>query len=424
MQIFIDTIYIILAVFYLPAFLFKGKHRVGFIERFGVYKHNLKDAFKDKKAIIWLHAVSVGEMKAAAPLLERLHRVFPEKRILISTITPTGNVVAHQLASKLDLVIYFPFDLKWVVKKVLDLIKPEILLILETEIWPNMILEASKRKIPIAIINGRISDQAFPRYRLAGMFFKPIVQKINLFCMQTAIDADRITILGADKQRVHIVGNLKFDQARNFSSKNLPRLGLKKQEQLIVAGSTHAKEEEMIIAAFLRLKADYPKTRLLIAPRHPHRAKEIDKIVKGYDLNCVFTSQIQRTEPKISAECVLILDQVGVLNQFYELADIVFVGGSLIPHGGQNPIEPAVCAKVVIFGKYMFNFSRIAKLFLDNNAAICVNDANELYLVLNDILSQEDKKKALAQKAEDLVLQNKGATQRVLGLLQKQFFNV
>lgn len=423
-MILLDIIYIVAAVFYLPAFLFKGKHRVGFRERFGIYKQSLKDAFKERKSIIWLHAVSVGEMKAAAFLLERLHHVFPEKRILISTITPTGNVIAHQLASKLDLVIYFPFDLKWVVKKALDLIKPEILLIMETEIWPNMIIEASKRKIPVAVINGRISDQAFPRYQWAGMFFKPIVQKINLFCMQTAIDADRITILGADKQRVHVVGNLKFDQARNFSSKNLPRLGLKKEEQLIVAGSTHPKEEEMIIEAFLRLKADYPKTRLLIAPRHPHRAQEIDKIVKGYDLNIVFTSQIPRTESMALSDCIFILDQVGALNQFYELADIVFVGGSLIPHGGQNPIEPAVCAKVVIFGKYMFNFARIAKLFLDNNAAICVNDANELYLALHDILGQEDKRKTLAQKAKDLVLQNKGATQRVLGLLQKQFFNV
>ncbi len=414
-----DFLYLVLSVFYLPTFLFKGKHRPGFRQRCGIYSPDILKALSDKKPVLWLHAVSVGEIKAAAPLLDLIREKFATIKIIISTITPTGNSIAHQLAKDQDVVIYFPFDFSFIVKKVLSLINPRLLLIMETELWPNMILEAKKRDIPVAIINGRISNKAFPRYRLGAVFFKRILKKIDLFCMQTEIDVKRIISLGADKQRVHLTGNLKFDQGRHLSNKNIPNLALGEEELLIVAGSTHEKEEEIIAQVFIKLKNHYPKIRLLIAPRHPHRAKEIERSLKNNSLESIFVSQLEQNRAALKEDTVFILDMMGVLNQFYRLADIVFVGGSLVAHGGHNPIEPAAQGKPVVFGRYMFNFAQITECFLNRKAALCVKDESGLYDALNELLRSVDKRRELAQAAQAVVMQNQGSAGRVMKFLKE-----
>lgn len=420
MKFVFDFLYIIAVFFYLPAFFLKGKYQLDLRQRFGIYSDELKQRLKGRDNLIWLHAVSVGEIKAAAALLENLRNVFPKINFLISTITPTGNAVAKQIAGADDTVIYFPFDLSWVVSRALSVFRPKMFLIMETELWPNLIIEASKRKIPIAVINGRISDKAFPRYEKVSFFFKRVLKKIDLLCMQTEVDRKRIISLGADKDRVYVVGNIKFDQSKTNSGDVPGALGLKNNEQLIVAGSTHNNEEEIIARVFIRLKDKYPHTRLLIAPRHIHRTAEIKQVLKKLGLESLRISELNLSKISQGDNTVFILDIMGVLNQYYQLADIVFVGGSLVRHGGQNPIEPASYAKAVVFGRHMFNFSQIAKIFLDNNAAVCVDDQQQLYETLDILLSDQKKRKKFAAQAQLVVNENRGSLQRITTLLKEK----
>ncbi|MCG2712084.1 MAG: 3-deoxy-D-manno-octulosonic acid transferase [Candidatus Omnitrophica bacterium] len=417
MTILFDVIYLLLAFFYLPSLLFKGKRRIGLRQRFGIYSQEVKKALKQNDNFAWVHAVSVGEMKAAAPLIEQLRALFPNLRFVISTITPTGNTVAKQIAENEDIIIYLPFDLSVIVKKTLSLINPRILIILETELWPNMIRIAAERKIPVIIANGRISDEAYPRYKKFSFVFAPIIKRIGLLCMQSGKDAQRIIDLGARPQNVQIVGNIKFDQVSVAPDKQLPELKMGKNELLIVAGSTHDNEEEMLSRVFMHLKQKHNNIRLLIAPRHPHRALEVERILGKYGLSSKRLSEIMREGLRIRHEDVMVLDIMGVLAQVYKSADIVFIGGSLVKHGGQNPIEPALCLKPIIFGKYMFNFHEIEKMFLSCKAAVSVDNEEDLTRCLDELIRDKGKRKSLAANAKALVLKNQGAVKRIISLL-------
>lgn len=418
MTIVYDFIYLIAAMLYLPALIFKGKHRAGFLQRFGFYSKDLKQRMQNETFPVWLHAVSVGEIKAAAPLIKQLKDDYPGIKLVISTITPTGNKVAAELASRDDIVIYFPFDLSWVVNKVFSIISPKLLLILETEIWPNAIKIASKKQVKIVIANGRISDRAFPRYKRGAFILKSRIRRIDLLCMQSAVDAKRIIELGANEKRVHVIGNIKFDQLAKTEKHDLPDIGLAQSERLIVAGSTHYNEEEQIIEVFKKLKNEHKDVRLLIAPRHPHRVNEIIAILETQGMSSVLISQLGKGSIPVKQEDVFILDVMGVLTDYYDLAEIVFMGGSLIKHGGQNPIEPASCGKPIVFGPHMFNFTEVVRLFLDNNAAICVKDADELHNCLNELLTSKEKRDNLGLQAKEIVKQNKGSVQRTMELLK------
>ncbi|MFH1062964.1 MAG: 3-deoxy-D-manno-octulosonic acid transferase [Candidatus Omnitrophota bacterium] len=421
MIIVLDCIYLILSILYLPELIFKGKYRAGFFQRFGIYSAALRQRMRKERFSVWLHAVSVGEIKAAAPLIKQLRDKHPELKLIISTITPTGNKVALQLAAKEDIVIYFPFDLSWIINKVFSLLSPKLLLIMETELWPNAINIAAKKNIKIVIVNGRISDKAFPRYQRAGFFFQPIIKKIDLLCMQTKLDARRIIELGADEQCVHVVGNIKFDQIAKPEQDNLPNIGLKPGQRLIVAGSTHDNEEQQIAKIFKKLKAEDKNIRLLIAPRHPQRVNQIAAMLESEDMSAVLISQLINSDAAAGQDKIFLLDMMGVLTDYYQLADIVFVGGSLIKHGGQNPIEPASLGKPIVFGKYMFNFAEVVKLFLDNHAAVCVNDLAELGNCLNELLTSKSKRDSLIINAKNVIAQNQGSGQRILALLDPLF---
>jgi 3-deoxy-D-manno-octulosonic-acid transferase len=417
MSLIFDLIYLILSVFYLPALIFKGRHKAGFGQRFGIYPDHIKQRLIKEKFTVWLHAVSVGEIKAAIPLIKHLKKDNPKIKLLISTITPTGNKVACDIAQKEDLVIYFPFDLSWIVKKVFLLAAPRLLLIMETELWPNSIKIASKQGIKIVIANGRISDKAFPNYRRAEFMFKPIIKKIDLLLMQTDADAKRVLQLGANKESVHVVGNMKFDQVPELKNKSMPAIGLGKQESLLVAGSTHDNEEEQIALVYKKLKQKHKDLRLLIAPRHPHRVEQIIDVLSAMGLSCIKISQIINGQKKPAKDDVFILDIMGVLTDYYRLADIVFIGGSLIEHGGQNPIEAAVLSKPVIFGPHMFNFKQVAKLFLDNQAAVCVKNKEELQASVDKLLSDNKIRSELVENADKIIKQNKGSVIRIMKLI-------
>jgi len=417
MTVLFNIIYLILAILYLPALILKGKHRVGFLQRFGIYSPSLRQRMGKEEFSIWLHAVSVGEIKAAAPLIKRLREKNPGLKLIISTITPTGNKIAQAIAGEEDLVIYFPFDLSWIINRVFFLLAPKLLLIMETELWPNAIRLAKKNNIKTVIINGRISNKAFPRYKMAGFLFRPIIKKIDLLCMQTNLDAQRIVELGADKQSVHIVGNIKFDQIAEIDKHALPDIGLNKSERLILAGSTHDNEEQQIVKVFKKLKQQFPDIRLMIAPRHPQRVNQILEMLRAEGVSATLISQIEKKELGEIKNKVLILDIMGVLTDYYQLADIVFVGGSLVKHGGQNPIEPAMLGKPIVFGQYMFNFTEVVKLFLDNNAAVLVNDSEQLFTSLRDLLMNKAKIDSLVSNANKVIGQNRGSVARVITLV-------
>ena len=412
--IFLDIIYLLLSLFYVPAFLLKGRHRLGLRQRCGVFSPEILRQWADGRPVIWLHAVSVGEIHAAEGLIQAIRKRNPGSRLVLSTITPTGNSVAQRLAQQGDSVIYFPFDVSFVVRRVLRQMRPRLIIIMETELWPNLMHEAGRQHIPLVIANGRISDRAYARYRLIAWLLRPALQRISWCCMQSEADRLRIISLGAEPRRITVTGNLKFDQA-DANVGPLPELGIGKEERLIIAGSTHEPEEELITRVFLKLRVRYPGLRLLLAPRHPHRSQEVAAMVQKHQLSAHLLSS--ESVPVAGTAPVLILDVMGVLRQAYRKAAIVIIGGSLVKHGGQNPIEAAVWGKPIVFGPYMFNFSGISALFLQQDAAVQTSGAADLERTLAGLLDDRERCRRLGDNARQLVEAQRGSGSEVMKAL-------
>jgi len=361
---------------------------------------------------VWIHAVSVGEVLAVKNFVENFQKRFPKQKIILSTTTRTGNAVAGKVLNRDVLKFYFPLDFSFVVKRVVDFINPSILIIMETEIWPNLILELSKRRLPIVLINGRISDKSFKGYRKIKFFFGKILKKINLFCMQTTESAERIKALGAAPSGVRTTGNMKFD-VRELSQQEKLMPNLELSGKLIIAGSTHAGEEEIVLEVYKELLEASDSLQLLIAPRHIDRAEAIKKKLEQYGFEGILMSQIEKGARKaLSKKTILILDTLGELKHLYSLATIVFMGGSLIKRGGHNIIEPAISGKPIVFGPYMFNFKDMARSFLENNAALEVKNKRALKETLQLLLKDENRRIALGRNAKGLIDKSRGATER------------
>ncbi|MDP3790618.1 MAG: 3-deoxy-D-manno-octulosonic acid transferase [Candidatus Omnitrophota bacterium] len=392
--------FFIFSLLYLPTLIFKGKLHADFGERFAIFDKMKERALLSGRDRIWIQAVSVGEVALCKSFIPVLKEKFPDRDIVISTITKAGNDLARKIFGKDVVIIYFPLDFKAIVRKTISLIKPALYIMIETEIWPNLLAELSSRAISSALINGRISDRSIGKYRFAKPFLKKTLESINIFCMQDSIDAERIIELGAPKERVRITGNMKFDIELPANVKDIEAVrdlfGLKAGEELFVAGSTREGEEEIVLDVFNRLLADFPNLRLLIAPRHIDRAVQIDKL-------------IQTLTPD-SKSRIILLDTIGHLNEAYSVATIVFVGGSLIKHGGHNPIEPAYFAKPILFGLNMFNFKYIAAVFLRNKAALQVFNGEDLYEKCKLLLRDAAARGLLGKNAKKTIVENAGAT--------------
>lgn len=406
--------FFIFSIFYLPTLIFKGKLHAEFGERFARFGKIKERALLSGKDRIWIQAVSVGEVALCKSLIPVLKDRFPDRDIVISTITKAGNDLAKKFFSKDAIIIYFPLDFRFIAKRSVDLIKPELYIMIETEIWPNLLRELASRGVRSILINGRISDRSIGKYRLAKYFLKNILNKIALFCMQDQIDADRIVELGAPKNLVKVTGNMKFD-AQISSGKddagvvrNL--LGLKEEECLFVAGSTHEGEEEIVIDVFKKLSACFPKLKLLIAPRHVTRSDEIENIIKTAGFVSLRYSNLNGSVGSNDERCIFLMDTIGHLNEAYSAAAIVFVGGSLVKYGGHNPIEPACFAKPILFGLYMFNFKYIANVFLKNKAALQVFNKEDLFEKSRLLLNDAGARGALGNSAKRTVIENGGAT--------------
>jgi 3-deoxy-D-manno-octulosonic-acid transferase len=411
----------------LPLFIFKsGKYLSGFSQRFG----NVPPLTESEKKTIWLHCVSVGETNAARPLVEKLLESFPDYRLVISNTTKTG----HQLASRIfegkaESVFYFPFDWKFSVRRALKRISPDVVLLMETELWFNFIREAHKSGVKVGIVNGRLSEKSFKRYSFITNYMRWVFHYVDLALVQTQLDARRFSDLGLRRTKVKIIGSLKFDQDRDATESVLTqqfteRFSISDDAPLILAASTHSPEEKWILEAFKEVykSAEGKLPRLMIAPRHPERFEEVKQIIKnsGFD----WATRSENPSGRDKAAEVILLDTIGELRATFPLASIVFVGGSLIKHGGQNILEPASAKKAIVTGFYTMNFEEIVNDFVAREAIVQLPKLaeNEIVTMLTEtfveLLTDEKHRNKLAENAATLMRVSRGATERTIDNLK------
>lgn len=389
--------------------------RTAFLERFGFIPKPDLELIREGGTIL-VHAVSVGETMAAMPLLKGIRSRFPEKKLVITNVTETGRSVALK-SQAADLCIYFPFDYPFAVRSVLKKVRPDLVVIMETEIWPNFIREARALGIPVVLANGRISDRSLSRYLRFSWFFRPVLQRLSALCMQTAADAERITRIGAHEEAVHVAGNLKYDipvvragreEVRGLKAK----YGIPQAPFVFTAASTHEGEEPPVLEAYLALLQREPSSFLILAPRHPERAPAVAELLRKSGVPFILRSQLGAAGGELAAGAVLLLDTVGELAGLYGASDLVFVGGSLVPTGGHNPLEPAARGVPVLFGPHMENFREIAALFLAHRGGIQLPDAGSLTVELLRLAGDAAARAEMGRRGAGILEESAGSTRR------------
>ena len=401
----------------LPFYVWKGRATGKYLQTFGERMGRLPASLNaGGERSIWIHAVSVGEVLATRTLLKPLRERFPGHRVFVSTTTVTGNAVARKTLSDVDGLFFAPFDWVRPVRRALDALNPALLVLIETELWPNLIHEARRRGTRVAVVNGRISPRSFPRYRRVRALLKRMLGEVDLFLMQGEAHAARVLEMGAPRERVRVLGNLKYDALEEvLAPDSLADLIRDGTRPLWVAGSTVDGEEEIVLRAFKRVREQVPQASLLIAPRHPERFAVVPGIVEAEGLSCVRRTSLR---PGAWPEGhVVVLDTLGELARVYTLATVVFVGGSLVPAGGHNILEAAVAGKPVVVGPHMENFQEIADEFVGADAVVQVSSADGLVTEVVRLLNDADRRAALGEKARSLVHRNRGALRTTVDAL-------
>jgi 3-deoxy-D-manno-octulosonic-acid transferase len=365
----------------------------------------------------WVHAVSVGEVMAAVPLVQALRARWPAADVVVSTVTATGERVARARLTEAVAMLTFPLDFRGAVRRTVRRVDAGCFIALETELWPNLLRALRQAKVPAVLANGRISDRSYRRYRLVRRLFRRVLDDVTLFCMQSEEDARRIIGLGASPERVLVTGNLKMEAPSGDAGaeqlwRRLLHLG---QAPIVVAGSTHRGEEATVLDAFLAMRRVADGLRLVLAPRHPERLDEVEGLARSRGLAVVRRS---RVGPGDEAP-VILLDTMGELASLYAVADVIFVGGSLVPIGGHNVVEPALHAKAVVFGPHMTNFRDAAALLLRADAAVEVKDGTELAAALERLLTDAPARQALGRAAWSAVRAHQGACVRTVAALER-----
>jgi 3-deoxy-D-manno-octulosonic-acid transferase len=407
-----------------------GKYVAGFRERLG----SLAPIPNNGRPVVWIHCVSVGEAQAARPLVRAIKTRYPKHVVAISTITLTGQSLAQEtFRQEADRVFYFPFDWRWVVRRTLKAINPTAVLLLETELWPGFLRECKRQQIPVAIVNGRLSEQSFRRYRLIRSFMKRVLSSISIGVMQTEYDAERFRKLGMDPARTIVSGNLKFDAGTlpatdALTQKFRERFKLGDGSLVIFAASSHDPEEVIILNSLRQvISRSGLKLRLIIAPRHPERFSEVADLLKASGLRWA-----RRTAPPDANDQqaeVILLDSIGELHSVYSLAAIVFVGGSLAKTGGHNILEPAAVGAAVITGPHTYNFQSIVGTFLNANALVQLKPTSDSAAIIEladailELLADPARRLKLGSLARSLVNENRGATERTLQSLSSLLSN-
>jgi 3-deoxy-D-manno-octulosonic-acid transferase len=392
-----------------------GKYRAGLSERLGrVPSRIVQNA---TGPVIWIHAVSVGEALAISELVSRLRARFATARILISTTTQTGQKLAAERFGA-ENVFYFPLDFAFAVRPYLRRLKPDVIVLAETEFWPNFIRLAHSSGAKIIVTNARISDHSFPRYRRFAALMRPVLRQIDAFLTQSKTDAERLVEIGAPKDRVIVAGNLKFEVKPPDTSHGIVRDLAKAFERdsfapVIVAGSTVEGEEPIVLDAFRKLLSAYPTSRLLLAPRHRERFESIASLLETSGISFARRSKLPGDLAELKPGSVLLLDSIGELSAIYSLADIAFVGGSLVPRGGHNILEPAYFGKAIVVGPHTENFRDIVSYFTAEDAVL-ICEPEELADRWLALLREPAVRKQFGERARAVFLQRSGATDRTV----------
>jgi 3-deoxy-D-manno-octulosonic-acid transferase len=372
---------------------------------------------------IWIHAVSVGEALTARALLSDLRERYPGLKVFLSTTTLTGQQVARSRVQDVDAVFFLPFDLPPFVNRTLRLVKPRLFIMMETEIWPNLLRACRQNGVKTMLVNGRISSRSYPRYKLARGLFRQVLANVDRFCMQSDESARRIIDIGADPARVTVTGSLKFESlespaaaAGRGAGRVLRFFRIPPARPVLIAASTLKGEESAVLAAFAAVRRNHPNTLLIMAPRKPERFSEAESLARAEGLRVV-----RRTELAVDAEPradVVILDTIGELAHLFQVATVVFVGGSLVDQGGHNILEPAVHGKPIVFGPHMENFAEIAEAFLRGQAAVQVQSPAELVSTVVRLTGDPVERARLGAAARALVEANRGAKPRTLAAIE------
>lgn len=389
-------------------------YRKRWLERYGFCKSKVKPDG------ILVHAVSVGETIAAIPLINSLQRDYPNLPITVTTMTPTGSERVTTLLGNSVSHVYLPYDLPCAINRFLKSVRPKLVIIMETELWPNLICQLNKHNIPLIIANARLSERSAKRYNKLGKTIHRLLPKISMVAAQNQQDGTRFISLGLPEDHLSITGSIKFDISLTAEQQN-QIMALKQQWQLdrqvFIAASTHAGEDEIILTAFKQLLNKYTDLLLILVPRHPERFKTAAKLIDDHQLTYLCRSQQQ----KPTAETQVILgDTMGELLSLYALSDIAFVGGSLIERGGHNPLEPALHHIPIIMGEYFFNFNVIGQQLISaDGMLVCTSSADALYSAVDNLLKDENKRKQLGENAYQVLKQNQGALERLLAIVNR-----
>jgi 3-deoxy-D-manno-octulosonic-acid transferase len=409
--------------YYFARMLRRGKWRAGFGQRFGRYGGAFRQSVCGQEAI-WLHAVSVGEMNVCVELVRALEACKPDSRFVVSTTTTTGmNELQKKLPPRIT-KIYYPIDHRKFVSRALEAIRPNAIVLMEAEVWPNFIWQAHDRGIPLFLANARLSDRSYPRYRRCGFLFQELFGAFVAIGAQTEVFAAKFRELGCPAGNVHVLGNMKFDTAKLDATCTpdvpslLAQMGISNKSPLLVAGSTHRGEERILAQQFLRLRKRFQELFLVLVPRHAERSGEVGKTLESCGLRYVRrTDLLPDVRYETGAVNCLLVNTTGELMSFYKHATVVFVGKSLTAKGGQNPIEPAALGRATVFGPNMQNFRDVAHIFISQHGAVQVRNADDLERVLAELLADPAGREELGSAAQRIVSENRGAVARTVRMI-------
>ncbi len=425
MQIIYNLAAILVVILIIPVFMIRSIRERGFVERirqsFGFFPKGALDPVA-KKNCIWVHAASVGEIVATSPLIKEFRREFPKSPILVSVVTTSGYEMANRIIKDADSIIYFPLDLPFVSAHVFKKIFPRVFLNVETELWPNFLKAARENQVPVMMVNGRISEKSVKRYKYMFSILRDMIGTVKLFAMASSVDAGFIKQLGAPPELVTVTGNTKFDQTYTDVTdaqrqKILSDMGLTDAKEIFLAGSTHRGEENFVLKAFKAIRENHPQARLIIAPRELLRTREVVALCKAAGFTVGTRTELQKRPPK--GEDIIILDTIGELGQVYSVGNVIYVGGSLVSHGGHNILEPAAHGKAIIVGHHMENFKDLHALFKNRDACITVADDTELAAQAKKLFDEPAERRRLEEETIKIVHENRGASRKSAVLLRQ-----
>jgi 3-deoxy-D-manno-octulosonic-acid transferase len=411
----------------IPLVLISDKRRKTVLQRLGLIRLPPEivpeGSERSKKRRVWVHGLSVGEVLSAVPIVKMLNEYSTSSHLVFSASTKTGcEIAARHLSGHVESIFYFPYDLVFSVKRITRKIAPEVVVIVETDIWPNFLFEMKKRRTSVLLVNSRLSKASFKGYKRLGFFTKQVFLNFVHICAQSSEDAERFHRLGVPFNRITITGNIKFDEAhQTIESNDVEKLKrsmyIQQSQKVILAGSTHPGEEEILLKSFTKLKIHNSDLLLIVAPRNPERAGSIFRMFNSAGFSVGLMKEIKKifTDKKFD---VIIIDTIGLLKTLYAVSDIAIIGGSLVKCGGHNPLEPAAFSKPILFGEDMSDFADISSMLLEAGGAACIKDAEELYDTVVSLLENDNRTWEMGKKALGVFNANKGALGRTMKVIE------